>query len=251
MHFPTLENRTAIVTGAAGSLGIATVLELRDCGCRVVALDRDKPGLDKLAGETGIHTAVCDLLDARDAERALGDTWQKYGPISILVNTVGLIYSSPLINIAARTNRRHSLEAWRRVIDINLTAVFVVTANIVDQMVSSRTRGVVVNFSSVSAAGNAGQAAYAAAKAGVIAMTNSWARELGPLGIRFVTIAPGFIDTPSTRAALPDPTIQEWTRRIPLKRMGSVDDVVSAVIFAVTNEHLTGKVVEIDGGLTI
>jgi 3-oxoacyl-[acyl-carrier protein] reductase len=246
-----LEGRTAIVTGAAGSLGGAIALGLRDCGCHVIALDRDNAGLEVIASKKGIHTMTCDLLDASAAERCLSEACEQRGPISILINAVGLIHSAPLVNVAARSGRQHSLEAWQRVIDINLTAVFVATVNVVDRMVSSRTRGVVVNFSSVAAAGNAGQGAYSAAKSGVAAMTSAWAKELGPLGIRFVAIAPGFIDTPSTRAALPDPAIQEWTRRTPLRRMGSVQDVISAVLFAITNEHLTGKVIEIDGGLTV
>lgn len=251
MQQPILEGRTAIVTGAAGSLGRAIALGLRDRGCRVIALDRDSPGLEVIAFERGIHTMVCDLLDGDAAERCLGEAWERRGPISILINAVGLIHNAPLINVATLSGRRHSLEAWQRVIDINITAVFVATVNIVDRMVSSRTRGVVVNFSSVVAAGNAGQAAYSAAKSGVTAMTCAWAKELGALGIRFIVIAPGFIDTPSTRAALPESSLQEWTRRTPLKRMGSVEDIISAVMFAITNNHLTGKVIAIDGGLTV
>ncbi len=251
MQKPNLEGRTAVVTGAAGSLGRAIALGLRDRGCRVVALDLDDVALAILASENGVHTMVCDLLDVTATERCIGEAWEQYGPISILINAVGLIHSAPLVNIAARTDRRHSLEAWRSVIDLNLTAVFMATVNVVDRMVSSRTRGVVINFSSVAAAGNAGQGAYSAAKAGVNAMTKAWAKELGMLGIRFVAIAPGFIDTPSTRSALSDPTLKDWVQRTPLRRLGSVGDVISAIVFAIENEHLTGKVIEIDGGLNL
>jgi 3-oxoacyl-[acyl-carrier protein] reductase len=248
---PNLENRTAMVTGAAGSLGRAIVLGLRDQGCRVIALDQDEAALAEMASEPGIGIIVCDLLDPLATERCIGEAWDQHGPISILVNAIGYIHSAPLVNVAARTDRRHSLETWRRVIDLNLTAVFSATVNVVDRMVSTRTRGVVINFSSVAAAGNAGQGAYSAAKAGVNAMTKAWAKELGILGIRFVAIAPGFIDTPSTRAALPEPILKEWVKRTPLRRLGSVEDVISAIVFAITNEHLTGKVIEIDGGLSL
>lgn len=251
MQDPNRENRTAIVTGAAGCLGRAVARGLRDRGWRVVALDRDETGLAALASESDIRTMVCDLLDASAAERGIAEAWERDGPVSLLINAVGLIHSAPLVNIAAATERRHSLESWRRVIDLNLTAVFTATVNVVDRMVATRTRGVVVNFSSVAAAGNAGQGAYSAAKAGVAAMTTAWSKELGILGIRFVAIAPGFIDTPSTRAALPEPIMRDWIKRTPLRRLGSIEDVVSAVMFAVENEHLTGKVVEIDGGLTL
>jgi 3-oxoacyl-[acyl-carrier protein] reductase len=248
---PNLENRTAMVTGGAGSLGKAIALGLRDQGCRVIALDQDDALLAKMASEPGIGTIACDLLDPAATERCIGEAWERHGPISILVNAVGYIHSAPLINIAARADRRHGIEAWRRVIDLNLTAVFTATVNVVDRMASTRTHGVVINFSSVAAAGNAGQGAYSAAKAGVEAMTKAWAKELGILGIRFVAIAPGFIDTPSTRAALPESTIKEWVGRTPLRRLGSIEDVLLAVVFAIDNEHLTGKVIEIDGGLSI
>jgi 3-oxoacyl-[acyl-carrier protein] reductase len=251
MQQPILENRTAIVTGAAGSLGKAIALGLRDRGCRVIALDSDADALAAMGSEAGIVTESCDLLDGAAAEQSISAIWERHGPISILINAVGLIHSAPLVNVAARTDRRHSLEAWRRVIDINLTAVFVATANVVDRMVANRIHGVVINFSSIAAAGNAGQGAYSAAKSGVNAMTSAWAKELGALGIRFVAIAPGFIDTPSTHVALAEPIIREWTRRTPLKRLGTVEDVMAAVIFAVSNEHMTGKVIEIDGGLTV
>jgi 3-oxoacyl-[acyl-carrier protein] reductase len=248
---PSFDNRTVMVTGGAGSLGRAIALCLRDHGCRVIALDRDETALAKMGSEPGIDTMLCDLLDSSAAERCIGEAWERHGPISILVNAVGYIHSAPLVNMASRMDRRHSIEAWRRVIDINLTAVFLATVNVVDRMVSTRTRGVVINLSSIAAAGNAGQGAYSAAKSGVNAMTKAWAKELGILGIRFVAIAPGFIDTPTTRAALPEPIMKEWINRTPLRRLGSVEDVLSAIVFAITNEQLTGKVIEIDGGLSL
>jgi 3-oxoacyl-[acyl-carrier protein] reductase len=246
-----LKNRAAIVTGGAGCLGRAISLCLRGEGCRVIVLDKDEDGLARLESETGIAGVAGDLADADAAERCVSQAWSRIGPVSILVNAVGLIHSAPLLNIAAATNRRHDLSAWRRVLDANLTSVFLATANTVERMVLSRTRGVVVNLSSVSAGGNSGQGAYSAAKAAVNAVTLAWAKELGPLGIRFVAIAPGFVDTQSTRAALDESIMRDWIGRTPLRRLGSEADVASAVRFAIANEYLTGKVIEIDGGLTL
>ena len=194
---------------------------------------------------------VCDLANSAAVERSVSAAWEQIGPISILVNAAGLIHSAPLVNIADARDRRHGIDTWRRVIDDNLTSVFLATVNTVDRMVSTRTRGVVINISSVAAAGNAGQGAYSAAKAGVNALTRAWAKELGPLGIRFVAIAPGFIDTPTTHAALEGALLKEWVRSTPLRRLGPVESVTSAVLFAATNEHLTGTVIEVDGGLTL
>jgi 3-oxoacyl-[acyl-carrier protein] reductase len=245
----SLQNRTAIVTGAAGSLGSGIALGLRNRGCRVIALDRDSAALAAISSEEGIDTVVCDLLDPAFTDRRIGEAWEKHGPISILVNAVGLIYNAPLVNLTTRTERRHNLESWRRVIDVNLTTVFSATAAVVDRMVATRTRGVVINFSSIAAAGNPGQGAYSAAKAGVEAATKAWAKELGMLGIRFVAIAPGFIDTPSTHAALSESAVTELIQRTPLRRLGSVEDVMSAVAFAIDNAHLSGRTIEVDGGL--
>ena len=242
---------TAIVTGGAGSLGRAISLTLREHGCRVIIVDRDEGVLATFPSDQGIAAMACDLVDPIATEQTINEVWDRFGPISILINAVGLIHSAPLIRITDRSERRHRIDAWREVIDVNLTAVFLATVNMVDRMVSTRTRGVVVNLSSVAATGNAGQGAYAAAKAGVNAATLAWAKELGPLGIRFVAVAPGFIDTATTRTSLPEAQLEEWVRRTPLRRLGSIEFVTSAVLFAITNEHLTGKVIEVDGGLTL
>jgi 3-oxoacyl-[acyl-carrier protein] reductase len=246
-----LDDRTALVTGGAGFLGRAISLSLREQGCRVVVVDRDESAIAALAPDRHISALVCDLTEQDVTERTVSEAWQRFGPISILVNAAGMIHSAPLLNVASSTARRHDIAAYRAVIDANLTAVFLATVNMVDHMVATRTRGVVVNLSSIAAHGNAGQGVYAAAKAGVNALTSAWAKELGPLGIRFVAVAPGFIDAPTTRSALADSVLKDWVRRTPLRRLGQVESVTSAVLFAIANDYLTGTVLDVDGGLTL
>ena len=118
-------------------------------------------------------------------------------------------------------------------------------------MAANRIKGVIVNLSSVSAAGNPGQTAYSAAKAGVEAMTAVWARELGPLGIRVVAIAPGFVDTHSTHAALSEEALKEWKRRTPLGRLGTAQEIASTVLFVLENDFISGCTIRVDGGLVI
>jgi 3-oxoacyl-[acyl-carrier protein] reductase len=143
------------------------------------------------------------------------------------------------------------VEEWRQVLGANLDSVFFMTVCVVAQMIAERRKGVIVNISSVAAAGNAGQTAYSAAKAGVNAMTATWAKELGPLGVRVVAVAPGFMDTPSTRAALSDSLLKEVERRAPLRRLGRPEEVAQAVVSAIENDFFHGKVLELDGGLIV
>src|SRR4051794_6935353 len=138
-----LAGRNALVTGGAGSLGRAIALSLRESGCQVAVLDQDAAELARFEAETGIAGVACDLLDATETELKIREIWDRFGPMSILVNAVGVIHSAPLLNISNATKRRHDVEAWRRVIEINLTAVFLATMNVVDRMVATRTRGAV------------------------------------------------------------------------------------------------------------
>ncbi|MBB4212096.1 3-oxoacyl-[acyl-carrier protein] reductase [Rhodothalassium salexigens DSM 2132] len=251
-----LAGRRLAVTGAGGHLGRAIVAGLTAHGATVAGIDRlaaDGPegeGAGTGEAETA-GTIVADLSDYDAAGRALGAACDRLGGLDGLVNAAGLIHSQPLINVLAKGDaRRHGADDWRRVLDANLTSTFNASVHAADLMTASRTRGVIVSLSSVAAAGNAGQSAYAAAKAGVEALTRTWARELGPLGIRCVAIAPGFIDTASTAAALSEATIRHLKRALPLKRLGSPDAVVEAVLFALTNPYLTGEVIRVDGGFS-
>ena len=119
------------------------------------------------------------------------------------------------------------------------------------QKMAARRSGLIINFSSIAARGNPGQAAYSAAKAGVEALTAVLAKEMGLLKIRAVTVAPGFIDTPSTRRSLSEGTLNHLIKETPLKRLGSVDDIIKTVKYAIECDHLSGCTLSVDGGLTV
>jgi len=118
-------------------------------------------------------------------------------------------------------------------------------------MITTRTKGVIVNISSVSAGGNAGQSAYSAAKAGVNALTAVWAKELSPLGIRVVAVAPGFTETESTKETVSEATLRETVKKVPLRRLGKPEEIAEGVLGAIRNDFFNGKVLELDGGLII
>jgi 3-oxoacyl-[acyl-carrier protein] reductase len=169
----------------------------------------------------------------------------------VLVNNAGIIHSEPLVNILSRTDTKHSLENWRKTIDINLNAVFYVTSHVVEKMVKSRSKGVIINISSISSYGNMGQSAYSASKAALNALTVTWSKELGMFGIRCVAIAPGFIDTPSTQAALSEVKIKSYKNATPLGRFGKTEELLHAVIFIIENDFYNGTILNLDGGLKI
>jgi 3-oxoacyl-[acyl-carrier protein] reductase len=244
---PPLE-RVALLAGGAGQLGQVVLGALQRAGHCVIVLDRD---ITALRHRADVEAHACDLTDEAATRAAFAQAWERAGQIPVLVNCAGLIHNAPLIRIGASGERRHSVADWRHVMDANLTTAFLAAVTQAERMVATRTRGVIVTLSSIAAAGNAGQGAYAAAKAGVNAATQAWAKELGPLGIRFVAIAPGFIDTPSTQDAMHDAVLRDWAKRTPLRRLGRAEDIAAAVLFAINNPFLSGKLLEIDGGLTL
>ena len=167
----------------------------------------------------------------------------------MLINCAGEIYSEPLLNVMRR--ERHAKASWDRIIGNNLTSCFLVSSQVAEKMAASRTKGLIINFSAISAKGNMGQAAYSAAKAGIEAFTKVLAKELGMFKIRACAIAPGFIETPSTKTALSESMIDFWKKETPLRRLGALDDIISTIEYMIHTDYLSGAVIPVDGGLTI
>lgn len=241
-----LAESVAIVTGAAQNIGRGIALTLADRGCRVAALDLNRDKLDE-ADDSRLLCIACDAADPSQAEKAVDAVIARHGRIDLLVNAAGWICSAPLYNILDKS--RHDLALWEKTLHANLTTTFVMSSCVAERMIRSRTKGAIVNISSVAARGNAGQSAYAAAKAGSNALAVTWAKELGALGIRAVAIAPGFIDTPTTREAMSEERLRDWIAKTPLRRLGLVEHVAQAVISVAENDYMTGTVIEVDGGL--
>lgn len=241
------EGAIAVVTGAGRGLGLAIAQHLAGRGATVVAADRDEALLAALP--QGVQGCRMDVTSAADVEQGIAGVLDQHGRIDILVNNAGVIFSEPFVNVMNPAAMMHDLGRFEDCLKMNLTSVFVVTSAVVAQMVKRRTRGVIVNISSISARGNAGQVAYAAAKAGVNAMTVTWAKELGVWGIRCNAVAPGFIGTDSTRHALSEATLKHIQSNTPLRRLGEAVDVAKAVAAAVENDFMNGAILQVDGGL--
>lgn len=245
-----LRGKKIIVTGGVKGLGRAIVKKLISGECNVTVLDIDKAGFDELQ-KAGIRCIACDVTNYEQINAAVEEFFEIHGAPDVLINNAGILYSEPLIKITEDGLKLHAYESWDRVLRTNLSSVFYMTAPVIAKMVGTRTKGVVVNIGSVSAAGNPGASAYSAAKAGVHALTQAWAKELGPMGIRVIAIAPGFMDTDSAHAATSETALRETIKRVPLRRLGKAEEVAAAVVAAIENDFFNGKVFELDGGLIV
>jgi 3-oxoacyl-[acyl-carrier protein] reductase len=246
-----IQGSSILITGGARGIGRHLVERFSAEGALVGVLERDEASCDEVRGLNGVQAWVCDVTDALAVDTALTRVLETGFVPDVLINNAGIIHSEPLVNMLSREERVHSRESWRRVMSADLDSVFYVTSRIVDLWMSRRRKGVVISMSSISGKGNPGQSAYSAAKAGVNALTVTWAKELGPLGFRFAAIAPGFLDTPSTRAALSESIITRLQQQIPLRKLGDVEHIYLAARHIVENDYVTGTIVEVDGGLVI
>ncbi|WP_152013069.1 MULTISPECIES: SDR family NAD(P)-dependent oxidoreductase [unclassified Bosea (in: a-proteobacteria)] len=244
-----IEGKVALVTGGAKGLGLAIASHLLTRGAVVIAADVDQEALTTLP--EGIEPAEVNITDSRAVNALVDRIVTRHGRIDVLVNNAGAIHSEPMINIMRPDQMMHDLGRFRRCISANLESVFIVTAAVVEHMARRRLRGSIVNISSISARGNEGQTAYSAAKAGVNAMTVTWSKEFGRFGIRCNAVAPGFIDTPSTRAALSATNIKHIESNTPLRRLGTAEDVARAVASLIDNDFVNGTILDVNGGLVI
>ena len=243
-----------VVTGAAQGLGKAISLRLAERGARLALLDLNAERLDrtlaecKRAGATG-YAYTCNVADETSVRRCFASIAEHLGPVAGLVNNAGVLRDGLLVKVEdGAVVDRLSLDQWRQVIDVNLTGVFLCAREAAASMVDGGKGGVIVNISSISRAGNTGQTNYAAAKAGVVALTTTWARELARYGIRAAAIAPGAFETEMMASLRPE-AHRRITDAVPLGRTGRVDELAHAVEFIVENDYFTGRVLELDGGL--
>lgn len=243
--------KTVLITGGGSGIGRHLVARFAEEGWRVAVLEFDSTLCGELRECALCETWQCDVSDPAQVDNVIQAVVDSGCQPNVLINNAGIIHSEPLINLLSRDDKAHSRETWKRVIRIDLDSVFYVTSRLVEQLLSRRRTAVVISISSIAANGNAGQSAYSAAKAGVNSLTKTWAKELGPFGFRFAAVAPGFLDTPSTRSALSESNLKHFQQLVPLKRLGNVDNVFQAVKYVIENDYVNGTVLEVDGGLAL
>ncbi len=240
-----------IVTGGARGIGNFLATQLATKVAHVFIIDNNKELLDALPPVSNITTVHCDITNPEAVQDTLQKIFKEQGGANVCINNAGIIHSEPLINLLSRPDKKHNLVNWQRVIDVNLNAVFYMGVNFADQLISSKGKGLIINISSIAAQGNVGQSAYSASKAAVEALTKTWSKELGMFKIRCACIAPGFFDTPSTRESVNEHMLDKWKKNVPLAKLGDLTELLSAAKFIIENDYFNGKVLALDGGLTI
>jgi 3-oxoacyl-[acyl-carrier protein] reductase len=241
-----LTSRVALVTGASRGIGRATALALARQGATVVAAargDNARPVADEIVAAGGLADAIAlDVTDPSAVEAALASVLERHGRIDILVSNAGITRDQLLL--------RMKREDWDAVIATNLTASFTICQAALRPMLKQRSGRVIAISSVVGQMGNAGQANYAASKAGLIGFCKSMAREVASRGITVNVVAPGLIETDMTKA-LTGASREDWAERIPLGRLGRPEDVAHAVCFLASDEasYITGHVLAVNGGM--
>lgn len=244
-----LGDQTILLTGGAGAIGRHLLESLTPLVKKILILDKNSDAFDKVVEAfPSVSCYACDLALPEQVNHVVTEIYRDHA-VSVLINNAGVIHSEPLINLLNPEDKKHSLTKWRNTIDSNLNSMFYMTANVVEKMVAQRLPGLIINISSISACGNAGQSAYGAAKAAVNSLTVTWSKELGMFGIRSVAIAPGFFNTTSTQAALSEQTLRKWQKQTPLGRLGKPEELAGAIRFLIENDFYNGRILELDGGL--
>ena len=244
------ENQVAVVTGAGRGIGHAIAVRLASEGARVASVSRTETNAQKTAGEINASRADAakaysvDVADHAAVQKAGAQIMEDFGRVDILVNNAGVTRDG--------LSMRMPVEDWDTVLDTNLKGAFNFTQALVRPMIKQRS-GRIINISSViGLIGNAGQANYAASKAGLIGLTKSLARELASRGITVNAIAPGLIETDMT-GVLSDEVRQAILGKIPLGKLGQPDDIAAAVAYLASAEarYITGQVLAVDGGMVM
>lgn len=249
-----LHDKVAIITGAAQGIGYATARKFLDEGARVIVCDITSSSVaaalvslratEAQSADTAVEGKVVDVTRRDQVATMVAEVVQAHGRIDILVNNAGITLDARL--------QKMTDEQFDRVIDVNLKGTYNCARSVIDTMIEKGS-GVILNASSVVGIyGNFGQTNYAASKFGVIGFVKTWARELGPKGVRCNAVAPGFIAT-HILDTIPEKVLEQLTERVPLRRLGTPQDVANVYAFLASDEasYINGAVIEVSGGLTV
>jgi 3-oxoacyl-[acyl-carrier protein] reductase len=245
-----LEGKTALITGAARGIGKALALRFAEAGANIaftdLVIDENGEATKKEIEAFGVkcNAYASNAADFEQTEKVVAQIKEDFGTIDVLVNNAGITKDGLMM--------RMSEAQWDAVIAVNLKSAFNFIHAVLPIMMRQRNGSIINMASVVGVHGNAGQANYAASKAGLIALAKSIAQEVGSRGIRANAIAPGFIETAMT-AALPEEVRKEWAAKIPLRRGGKPEDIANVALFLASDlsSYVSGQVIQVDGGMNM
>jgi len=251
-----LKDKVVVITGGGQGLGRAMALALAAKGAKLALVDLNQAKLDEavqLCKDAGgdARPYIANVAKEEDVVSLFDQVVADFGTLHGVVNNAGILRDGFLIKLKdGEIVKKMTLAEWQAVIDVNLTGVFLCGREAAERMIKLGTKGVILNISSLSKAGNMGQTNYSAAKAGVAAMTVTWAKELARYGIRSAGIAPGFIATEMVAGMKPE-ALEKMAEGIPLHRLGSPEEIGQTTVYIFENDYFTGRIIEMDGGIRI
>jgi len=245
-----------VVTGGGRGIGRSIALRLASQGANLALLDLNAADLESTVALCAAESVQArgygvNVADEAEVCATMARVAADFGRLDGLVNNAGVLSDALLVKVKdGAVVGRMSMEQWNAVIAVNLSGVFLCAREAAARMIEFGNGGVIVNISSISRAGNAGQSNYSAAKAGVESMSVVWAKELARYGIRVGAVAPGFTQTEILASMRPD-MLDRLTAPVPLKRLGRPEEIAHAVLFIFENDFFTGRCLEVDGGLRL
>jgi 3-oxoacyl-[acyl-carrier protein] reductase len=251
-----INGKVIAVTGGGQGLGRSMALVLASKGAKLALIDLNQEKLDEavaLCKQAGgdANSYIANVAQEADVVNVFNQIVADFGTLNGLINNAGILRDSLLLKVKdGEIVKKMSLAEWQAVIDVNLTGVFLCGREAAEHMIKLGAEGVIINISSISKAGNMGQTNYSAAKAGVAAMAVTWAKELARYNIRAAAIAPGFIGTEMVASMKPE-ALEKMTAGIPLKRLGTPEEIGHSCAYIFENDYFTGRVIEMDGGLRL
>ncbi len=251
-----IRSKTVVVTGAGRGIGRAIALRFAAQRANLALLDLNESDLEVTQAGcidkgASARTYKMSVASEPDVVRTMDSITRDFGRLDVLINNAGIIRDGFLVKAKdGAIAGKLSLEQWQAVIDVNLTGVFLCGREAAERMIRLGNGGVIINISSISRHGNAGQSNYSATKAGVAALAVVWAKELARHQIRTASIAPGFIKTEILASMRPE-ILERTLQQVPLGRPGQADEVAQAAQFIVENDLFTGRCLDLDGGMRI